>query len=120
MLHMVLAEKAIRVTVLDTRDQPSCRKVLLHRVDFQRMVPYRNHICRILSFTFSGESRILYEQRLSGTVDDAQMPPEVKFVPPCMSVVGFSGNLAIKLKNISGSKQWLRVFLSPFSLYRFR
>ena len=62
---------------------------------------------------------MLYEQRLSWTLDGRRMPPEVKFVPPGVSVVGFSGKLAIRLTNIFGSKQWLRVIHSPFSLYRF-
>ena len=33
-LNMVLAEKMIRVIVLDPRDQPNCKKLLLHRVYF--------------------------------------------------------------------------------------
>ena len=118
-LYMVLADKLIRVIVLVPRDQPSCRKLLLHRVDYRRMVQYRNHICRIISFSISDRSRIWYEERLSGTLDGGIVPPELKTVPPCVSVIGFSSNLAIKLTNIFGWRQWLRVFHSLFSLYRF-
>ena len=92
---MVMAEKMIWVIVLVPKISQAVASFYYTEQIFEEW--YNVAIIFLeFFFRFSGRSRILYEETLSGTVDGRIMPPVVKFTLQCVSVVGFSGNLAMK------------------------